>query len=111
MDDLLKRLAALDDTTLTVYTLLDPNYKKPRKPRAKRVKETSNDPPNLSPRPENPESIFNFDDWAAQYENLCEADFQLSKMTEDELEELGYFEQMSESDSETESQFNTDGIK
>lgn len=111
MDDLLKRLAALDDATLTVYTLLDPNYKKPRKPRAKRVKETSNDPPNPPPQPKNPETLFNFKDWASQYESICEADFHLSKMTADELEELGYFEQISESDSDTESYLNTDGTK
>ena len=111
MDDLLKRLAALDDATLTVYTLLDPNYKKPRKPRAKRVKETPSEPINPPTRPKNSENIFNFNDWASQYESVCEADFQLSKMTEEELEELGYFEQMSESDSETESRFNTEGTK
>lgn len=120
MDDLLKRLASLDNATLSIYTLADPNYKKPRKPRTKRLKETTlADQINLPDQPvpikntknaKNPEPFFNFDDWAEQFGSVCEADFQLSKMTPKELEELGYFENL-DSDSETESHFNTDGKK
>lgn len=116
MDDLLKKLAALDNAKLTIYELTDPNYKKPRKPRTKRVKETPVDQPNEQPttatvmpvKPPKPEPVFDFEDFARRYESVCEADFELSKMTQKELEELGYFEA---SDSETEGHFNIDGKK
>lgn len=114
MDDLLKKLAALDNATLSIYELADPNYKKPRKPRTKRVKETPPDQPNEPPapvkavKPPNPEPLFYFDDFARQYESVCEADFELSKMTREEFEGLGYFEPI---DSETEGHFKTDGTK
>ena len=108
MDELLKKLAALDNTTLTVYTLLDPNYKKPRKPRAKRLKPATAEPIEPPAKPlKSPESLCYFDQWSRQFSSVCEADAQLSKMTAEELEELGYSE--TDSDSETEGHFNIEG--
>lgn len=92
MDDILKKLAALDGKELTAYTTLDPFYKKPRKPRAKRVKlPISEDGEGEGEQQDSaPDNEFDFDEWAAEYESVCEADFHLSQMTEEERKDLGY---------------------
>lgn len=112
MDDKLKKLAALDGKELTAYTTLDPFYKKPRKPRAKRVKTVTADEQETQ-QDSALENEFDFDEWATEYDSVCEADLHLSLMTQEQRKDLGYFECTdTDSDSEYgENRFNIKGKK